>query len=327
MNPRQFDITQPANAPQPFEALLRCLHRPHHTDVKRLGAHRFHHCQVINARIVGQCHHRRIAMAAAIGDEHRGQLATDLHALQHNAFEHLVARITEDHFKAQAHGKLRAGVRHAGIPGQQQTLSRADAQSDPVDLTLDPHALLAIIEQTARAAGQIDFADQPASTQQRRLQPPQMRLLLATGLELLHQHIEHAATGQAHPRARVIAFAVANDADRLLKGALGDALKEVLLDAAAGQRSDPQPFGIHRQQRARRSGRRAVGGEHGAQPDALTGRRPLQSPAHHLQVEMLHVSAPCARAAKLLPAASARRLPPGHPIARPSPDAGSSADQ
>jgi hypothetical protein len=53
-----------------------------------------------------------------------------------------------------------------------------------------------------------------------------MRLHLAVGLELLHQHIENAATGQADPRARVIAFAVAHDADRIEKRTFGDALEK-----------------------------------------------------------------------------------------------------
>ncbi|MCY1451671.1 hypothetical protein D9M71_685480 [compost metagenome] len=123
---------------------------------------------------------------------------------------------------------------HAGIPGQQQALCRADAQPDAIDLALDAHTLLAIIQQTSRAAGQVDLSDQPTPTQQRRFQLSQMRLHLTDGLQLLHQHLKHAAAGQADSRARVIAFAVAHDADRLLKSTFGDALEEVLLDTASG---------------------------------------------------------------------------------------------
>ena len=71
MNPRQLRIPQTANAPQPFEAFVRRLDGPHHTDVERISAHCFHHRQVIDTRVMGQRHDRRVAVAATIGDEHR----------------------------------------------------------------------------------------------------------------------------------------------------------------------------------------------------------------------------------------------------------------
>ncbi|MNN61238.1 hypothetical protein D3C81_1764650 [compost metagenome] len=116
---------------------------------------------------MGQRHHRGIAVAAAIGDEHRRQLTTNLHAIQHDAFKHFVPRITQDHLEPQTDSELGTGLSDAGIPSQQQALGRADTHANPIDFTLDAHALFTIIEQTARTVGQVDFTDQPTSPQQR----------------------------------------------------------------------------------------------------------------------------------------------------------------
>ncbi|MNI52760.1 hypothetical protein D3C73_1075630 [compost metagenome] len=124
-------------------------------------------------------------------------MAANLHVFQHDAFEHFVPRVTQNHLEPKPHGKLRTGLGDTGIPRQQQALGRADAYTHPVDFTLDTHTLFTIIEQAARTALQIHFADQPTSAQQRRLQFPQMRLHLAIGIKLLDQHVQHPATGQA----------------------------------------------------------------------------------------------------------------------------------
>ncbi len=119
MYPRQFRLPQPTDAAQSLKALLRGLQRPHHANVERVGTHRFHHRQIIDTRVMRQRNHRRITVTAAIGNKHRRQLATNLHAIEHHAFEHFIAWVAENHFEPEADCKLGTRLRHAGVPGQQ----------------------------------------------------------------------------------------------------------------------------------------------------------------------------------------------------------------
>ncbi|MNF90377.1 hypothetical protein D3C84_729380 [compost metagenome] len=156
--------------------------------------------------------------------------------------------------------------------------------------------MLAVNQQAASAAVQVDLTNQATLPQQRGLQFAQMSLHLAVGVEFLHQHIEQPATGQSHLGARVIRLAVAHHRDGVVEQPLGHALQKIVLDAATRQRANPMTAVVDRQHRARRTGRRAVGTEDAAQPHALARAGPGQRAPYHLQVKMLHVSAPCALA-------------------------------
>ena len=165
MNPRQLGLPQTTDPAQALEAFLRGLQGAHDPDVKRIGAYGFHHGQVVDTRIMGQGDHRRVAVAPALGNEHRGQLAANLHMLQHHALQHLLTGITEDHLEPQADPKLGARLRHAGVAGEQQPLSRPDTQPHPIDFALDAWPVLAVDQQAASTALQVDFTDQPALAQ------------------------------------------------------------------------------------------------------------------------------------------------------------------
>ncbi|MNJ72244.1 hypothetical protein D3C77_688720 [compost metagenome] len=87
-----------------------------------------------------------------------------------------------------------------------------------------------------------------------------MRLHLAFNRQVLHQHFQHAATRQANARTRVAAVAITHDGNRLREFPQGHAFEKVVFDTATGQRAQPLAAGVHRQQRTRRTRRRAVGG-------------------------------------------------------------------
>lgn len=211
MDPRQFGVAQAADATQALEAFLRGRPRPHHADIEGFGTHRLEHRQVVDLRIVGQRHHRRIGVATAVGDEQRGQLATDLDALQQHAAQGFFARVAEDHLEAQALAELGAGMGDAGIAGQQQALGGTDAQAHALAVAFRPWAVAGIVAQAARAAAQFDLAEQAALAEQRRLQLAQMGLDVAVRRQVFHQYVEDAAAGQAHVRVRVVTLAVAHD--------------------------------------------------------------------------------------------------------------------
>ncbi len=173
-------------------------------------------------------------------------------------------------------------MRHAGIAGQQQALGGTDTQANTGVIPLDAWPLAMVIGQLAGTVRQAHFTQHPTLAQQRAFQLTQVRLHLALGGQVLHQHFEHATTGQADTRTRVAVVTVAHDGNRLRELTQGHTLEEVVFDAATRQRPQPLAAGIDYQQRARRAGRRAVGGEHRAQPNPLTVARPLQGLTDHL---------------------------------------------
>ncbi|MDT4814076.1 hypothetical protein FQZ97_470730 [compost metagenome] len=227
-------------------------------------------------------------MATAQADVLRGQLAANLHPRQLDALQGLVAGIAEHHLEAQALADLGADLGHRGITRQQQALGCTDAQVQQVAVTFDPGAVIAIRQQAPGAIGQRHFADQPALASQCAFKLAQVGLDVAVGRQVLHQHVEDAAAGQADRRVGVAAIAIAHELHRLGEGAGGQAFEEVILHAAAGQRADPVAGRIGRQQGARRAGRRAIGGQYGAEPHRLAGTRPFQGLAHHQQIKVLH---------------------------------------
>ncbi|MDT4876056.1 hypothetical protein FQZ97_1114710 [compost metagenome] len=99
-------------------------------------------------------------------------------------------------------------------------------------------------QQAARSRGQFEFTDQPTLAGQGAFQFAQVGLDVAVGLQLLHQHIENAAAGQADRRLAVAAVAVAHRLHRLGKGTGGQAFEKVVLHAAAGQRTYQCPFAV-----------------------------------------------------------------------------------
>ncbi|MNV54487.1 hypothetical protein D3C71_1466820 [compost metagenome] len=173
-------------------------------------------------------------------------------------------------------------MRDAGVPGQQQTLGGPHTQAYTGTFTLHTRPLAVVIGKQAHAVGQAHFTQHAALTLQCAFQLTQVRLHLTFGRQVLHQHFQHAATGQADARTRVAAIAITHDGHWLGKLPPAHALEKVVFDAATGQRTQPLPAGVHRQQRARRTGRRAIGGEHRAQPHPLAAARPLQRLADHL---------------------------------------------
>lgn len=131
--------------------------------------------------------------------------------LQHHAAQGFFARVAEDHLEAQALAELGAGMGDAGIAGQQQALGGTDAQAHALTVAFRPWAVAGIVAQAARAAAQLDLAEQAALAEQRRLQLAQMGLDVAVRRQVFHQYVEDAAAGQAHVRVRVVTLAVAHD--------------------------------------------------------------------------------------------------------------------
>src|SRR5690606_24260538 len=105
----------------------------------------------------------------------------------------------------------------------------------------------------------------------------------------LHQHLQAAATGQAQVQHGVDADAVA----QLLRFfprdfTLEDTLSQVVLDAAAGQRSAVQAILVHGNQGACRARGGTEGFDDGAKPALLACLQPVAELAHHLLVETVH---------------------------------------
>ncbi|MND99335.1 hypothetical protein D3C80_917190 [compost metagenome] len=132
--------------------------------------------------------------------------------------------------------------------------------------------------------------------------------------QTLDQHLEDAATGERHPRARCPALrvTVAQQGDAAIEGARLQAFQEILLDTAAGQRTGMVAIGARHQQGAGLAWRRTEGGQHRAQPDRFAAARPVQCPLDDLQIEMLHAQlvscVPIGRRRMRLPVAAARAL-------------------
>ena len=90
----------------------------------------------------------------------------------------------------------------------------------------------------------------------------------------LHEHVEHAAAGEADGEGVVVAVAVALPLGLAAGEHVGRGLVDRALDAAAGDAADRLAVGAHGHRRAGRARRAAAGADDGGQAERGAGRDP-----------------------------------------------------
>ncbi len=227
-------VVQATGAAQAFGAVGGGFARAHDADVKRLGAHRFHHRQVVDSRIVGQSHYRRGGMGVLL-DVERWQDGLDIDPRHVKGGYFVIARIAHNHIKSQCLGKLGAGSGHRADAGDDQAQRGADPDAHGLFITLHSRTEGRALDKGRFTIVQQHRADQRLLTPHCLSQRLKMRAVFFRRGQSFNQNVEHPTAGKRDLWAGDFIVAIADLGQRLMKITGAQSGQKVFLDTTTGQ--------------------------------------------------------------------------------------------